>query len=393
MTSTQDLARKFDEPTATRLADDDPDGPEPSTKLMSADAAAQLAAEARKLADTGVHGEPAKTKKVEDITAVLNEPSPADTQPTGTITHRLHGEAHEQTAPAKPLEITHTTQATAPAPSAAKGDEPGSSTVVEPPIFDGGVDAGEVADDDDDFDGDEPATELAVNAPEHPPEPPKEKVPLALRRPPRVVRDQELPRAQQAIPAPLRPAPRVMLPDSHTGSIGAVGAREVTPASSPVSPVQAQPGPASRSPSFAGVDPASVAASFQPPIPRASPDLIYPPSPTSPLPVDERISELTGGSKRTLVIVGVSLSIIIGTLVAMRACDDGGSSRGVAPADAQVELDAGADEDDETPRDAGTRSTDAGVRRDTDAAGSATSTRKVPTKRIGPKRPKGAGTR
>jgi len=287
----------------------------------------------------------------------------------------------------------------------AKGDMPGSSTLVEPPIFDGGIPGR--ADDDDGLDEDEPATEIALDAPVHVPDPPKEKVPLALRRPPRVERD-ELPRAPDVVPAPLRPVARVQLPNTTSAGMGALGApREVTPPGSPPAPMRRDPSaasipaaerrdpsvasiPSARGPSFAGVDPASVAAGFQP---RANSEAMYQ---SPPAPPESLGSEGLGGFRagRLLLIVGISAGILVATIVGMRSCEKNATTTpAAAPLDADVETDEPSDaavtpatRDAGVRRDAGTR--DAGTRdAGTADAGAGSATKNVappkrPVKRI-----------
>ena len=345
-----ELARKFNEPTAVL-------GPEP---LKKADVATE---------PVNTVGDDPDAKLTD--TAPINEARLIDKSPQDT------------TANAKPVEITQT----------KNGDDLGSSTIVEPPIFDGGLRPERV--EDDGLDEDEPATEIALYAPDHmDPEPPVvEKMPMAMRRPPRVVEtnrndtSNELARAHahDVVPAPLRAANRVMLPGSPTRSgIGAVG-REITPPSSPLMPATYSTAPSS----LAGVDPAAVAAGFNAPV-RPPNDPYYPGAPV-PDP-NERISGFSAGYK-PLVLVVFGLAIVIAGAIAVRSCDDSGTASSAAPPDAEVEReDSGADSVDARPRmrDAGVR--DAGARdagtRDASTTDAGTSG-KLPPKRPLPKRPKG----
>jgi serine/threonine protein kinase len=371
-----DISRKFNEPTAVRHDDDDLDGGG-ATKLMTGPDAQKFVAASMSAQDT-------TSKSVQ-----LPPSKPADTQPTATLKPLLETTLLDPTATA--IDI----RKAAPADALKKKDDvPGSSTVVEPPIFDGGLRA---RDDDDDGLDDEPATEISLDVPEHIAALRKDKhtTPTPTRRP--VDRadttNDELPRAQAAIPPPLRPAARVHLP-RPTGTMGSVGPRENTAPPAPMAPpapVAPPMPPPPRPTSFAGVDPAAVAAGFQQ-MPRGGSDVLYPGGPAAPLAEHERVSGFAAG-KRTLFIVGISVSIIVVTLVAMRSCDGGSTSRSAAPADAEVEIDA-----------ASAKATPATTRPDAVAAPAAdrgdpaaddreTKSVAPPTKRTLPKRPKGIGTR
>jgi hypothetical protein len=272
------------------------------------------------------------------------------------------------------------------------GVVPLSTTVVEPPIFDGGLRPDEPDDDDDGLDEDEPATEIALNLPEHMPVPEKEKVPLAMRRPVRAeLPSTELPRANSGAPAPLRPGPRMQLPGSPTSSgMGAAGAREVTPASSPLMPTSASlpmspPTVSSRNTppgTFAGVDPVAVAAGF-----HQQRGNVDPTFQGLQLTNEPEIGSLRTG-RRSLVIIGVGISIVVAGLLAMNTCgDDSRSSPAATPPDAEVEVDADTpvDASMRPARDAGVR--DAGVRDASAPEASRRDAGPAPAKRPPPKRP------
>jgi serine/threonine protein kinase len=254
--------------------------------------------------------------------------------------------------PAKLLDDPETPDFTQTQKAKPKRDE-GSSTLVEPPIFDPLV-RNERDDDDDGLDEDEPATEIALDAPVHVPDPPKEKMPMALRRPVRqpVPMQEELPRAPDVAPQPLRPVGRVQMPGSSTqAGMGVVSPRENTPPTSPPAPIG--PGGYPGSPSFAGVDPAQIAAGFQPP--RASSDMIYTGAPAPDVSLR--------GSNRVFVILVIVVVVIVGALFAIRSCGNDSTSPSAAPADAEVEGEDAAEEQTDKP-DASVRARDAGVRAD-----------------------------
>ncbi len=344
---------------------------------------------------------PAPTRKVEDTTAVL-PPSQTFKKPDAEPAKRFDEATGVtgETNPVRPMadttavlpvdarfEVDVETEPTRRPATTATTSLQQNTTVVEPPIFDGGLRPDDRDDDDHGLDEDEPATEIALSVPEHvQPEPVKEKVPMSMRRPVRPdSASSELQRSNAGAPAPLRPGPRMNLPGA--AGMGAVGAREVTPPSSPLMPTTAgmpvtPPMVARNTPpgSFAGVDPVSVAASF-----HQQRGNVDPTFQGLQIPNDAEIASLRTG-RRTLVIVGVGVTTVVAVLLLMRACSsDTQTAPAAAPSDAEVEVDASERTVDAGVRDAGVR--DAGVR---DAGVASTKVpKRPPPKRVAPKRPKG----
>ena len=334
-------------------------------------------------------------KRFDETTGVTAETDPVKPASEATAVLPLDAKFELEVA----TEPTRKPPGSKPATEKTTDAVPLSTTVVEPPIFDGGLRPDEPEHDDDGLDEDEPATEIALNAPEYMlPEPVKEKVPVSMRRPVRPdSASTELQRANSGAPAPLRPGPRTSLPGSPTSTgMGAVGAREITPPSSPLMPTTApmpmNPPMVSNAPpgSFAGVDPVAVAAGFHQQRGNVDPTFQGLQLPND---AEQQVSLRTG--RRSLVIVGVGITIVVAGLLAMRACNnDSRNTPAAVPADAEVELDAATPVDAGVRRDAGVR--DAGVRdaavrdagvRDAGAAAVTPPKRPLP-KRPPPKRPK-----